>query len=727
MEKKTHGFTMPNGDTHVFIPPAPTETERGGIIAKEKTTESVEVAIGEDGKLYVPAADETLTKEDAAVDRVLKILAVNDDGTFKVGWADEAGGDVTDVQIDGKSIINNGVAEIPIGSNTTPGVFKVPGESYGLFKDNENYIRLVSLNNSEIDKRFYAKPLLGNYIDYAVKAAMTDGKGAPWTADEQAAARERMGISTNTIADMFCPEFEESGNPVTCYPVENYPLDIVASWKPIQEGGGNPYPAGYGPNLLNISRCIASENEPYGLHVTIDKDVIKIDGVPNAEVINEGEYQFAVAYTTQTELQGKGYKVTAYAEKGNIYRAWGLRTADEPQLAISARLTPGVNTDIRFRLMVSKSEPAAYYPYENIRPIHGRDNVTIKRCGENILKTDGAEEHNKVMNGITYERLENGGIHLYGTTTGRTYYRIAKTYVKIYKPIPAGEYTFCPYCKFPDGVKIYFLVNDIASGSLFSIGPGDKVKSVTRKISNNVETIDAYIVIDEAGKTIDTVVYPMLAVGSICPSAYATYTEQRICAELSEETSYGGTLDVISGIGTADWTVRTLDGTEVWNTWGVDNITKGITGFYTYVVDNYDYAYTSDAYASHTISTAESWGGGAIGFGFANENSVRYFFVSVYNELLDNTESNEKAIESWKAYLAEQYTAGTPMQIAYKLAEPVSFQVETEQIPALKGINNILTDADTVTVSGREDPVHYVDKKFAELSAAIVASASEAE
>lgn len=219
----------------------------------------------------------------------------------------------------------------------------------------------------------------------------------------------------------------------------------------------------------------------------------------------------------------------------------------------------------------------------------------------------------------------------------------------------------------------------------------------------------------------------MLAVGNTPPSTYAMYTEQCICAELSEETSYGGTLDVISGIGTADWTVRTFDGTETWNSWGVDNITKGITGFYTFDVDDYGYAYTSNAFSSHTISIPNSWGGGAIGFGFANENSTRYFFVSVYNELLDNTESNEKAVESWKAYLAAQYAAGTPVQIAYKLAEPIPFQVDGDQIPALKGINNILTDADTVTVTGREDPVHCVEKKFAELSAAIVASASEAE
>ena len=45
--QKTKGFYDRENDTvHIFIPPAPTESERGGITAKEKTTESLEVTIG---------------------------------------------------------------------------------------------------------------------------------------------------------------------------------------------------------------------------------------------------------------------------------------------------------------------------------------------------------------------------------------------------------------------------------------------------------------------------------------------------------------------------------------------------------------------------------------------------------------------------------------------------------------------------------------------------------
>ena len=44
--QKTKGFYDRENDTvHIFIPPAPTESERGGITAKEKTTESLEVLL----------------------------------------------------------------------------------------------------------------------------------------------------------------------------------------------------------------------------------------------------------------------------------------------------------------------------------------------------------------------------------------------------------------------------------------------------------------------------------------------------------------------------------------------------------------------------------------------------------------------------------------------------------------------------------------------------------
>lgn len=62
-------------------------------------------------------------------------------------------------------------------------------------------------------------------------------------------------------------------------------------------------------------------------------------------------------------------------------------------------------------------------------------------------------------------------------------------------------------------------------------------------------------------------------------------------------------------------------------------------------------------------------------------------------------------------YCAAQYAAGTPVQIAYKLKEPVPFTAAGAQpIPALSGTNTLLTDADSVSVSGRADLIRIVRK-----------------
>lgn len=68
-EIKTDGFyDRENDRKHIFIPPAPTETERGGITAKTRATESLEVTVDpETGKAYV-ALDSTLSKAGEAAD-----------------------------------------------------------------------------------------------------------------------------------------------------------------------------------------------------------------------------------------------------------------------------------------------------------------------------------------------------------------------------------------------------------------------------------------------------------------------------------------------------------------------------------------------------------------------------------------------------------------------------------------------------------------------------------
>lgn len=184
-------------------------------------------------------------------------------------------------------------------------------------------------------------------------------------------------------------------------------------------------------------------------------------------------------------------------------------------------------------------------------------------------------------------------------------------------------------------------------------------------------------------------------------------------------TIYGGEVGA-DGAGQETRRLLTLDGTESWKTWGVDKTKAGQTGFYCSVVP---YAAISD---NANVSSHFEWKqgyyvhqGANIGIGIAPEANP-YLMLCVQDTLLEDVSSDIAAVTSLKAYLAAQYAAGTPVQIAYKLATPVPFTATGGgAIKALPGTNTILTDADTLTVKGRADPIHIIQQ----LQAAFAASA----
>ena len=100
-----------------------------------------------------------------------------------------------DVQINGTSILAAGVANIPVANSST----------YGIAKFDTSSNRLVSIVNGKVQGNIASESTISNRslgqqaiavqnLDYAVKAAMCDGKGAEWTEAEKLAAQRRIGI-----------------------------------------------------------------------------------------------------------------------------------------------------------------------------------------------------------------------------------------------------------------------------------------------------------------------------------------------------------------------------------------------------------------------------------------------------------------------------------------------------------------------------------------------------
>lgn len=166
----------------------------------------------DDTELKTEIATKITAPENPEVGKVFKIKSVNDDGTFIGEWADGGVANL-DVQIDGKSIVENGIAEIPLCTKTLGSgliTIDIYSNDGGLYRANRNtgLIRVAKASNNSLDERTnnYC-PIVPVNLDYAVKAAMCDGKGAVWTADEQAAARERMGIDEwESILDITLEE-----------------------------------------------------------------------------------------------------------------------------------------------------------------------------------------------------------------------------------------------------------------------------------------------------------------------------------------------------------------------------------------------------------------------------------------------------------------------------------------------------------------------------------------
>lgn len=321
---------------------------------------------------------------------------------------------------------------------------------------------------------------------------------------------------------------------------------------------------------------------------------------------------------------------------------------------------------------------------ENIRPIKGRDSVRVERCGENLFDIGKVAETNLLTKTDRQITLKTGRVHnydLFVSTVGLTT-DVSVDYLYRLPFFPKGTY------------KISY--NTTLPGASLSIVAVAKDGSIT-VISTNSQayfTLSYGTLISIRCGPVEEVTFSniQITIGSTAPTTYTPYIGQTNTLTLPE-TVYGGEVDAVSGDVKETWKTLTLDGTENWIKWESSN-----TALFTNAFGNRR-SLDLKAICSHIMTTKSivPW------VDLVNRMQV------VDNAIGVNIAGKTEDVETWKSYLAAQYAAGTPVQICYVPAKHVPFTATGAQpLPALAGVNTVLTDADSAAVTGRADPIKRI-------------------
>ena len=298
---------------------------------------------------------------------------------------------------------------------------------------------------------------------------------------------------------------------------------------------------------------------------------------------------------------------------------------------------------------------------DNIRPISGRDAVEVTRCGVNLLDLSRCRAvHPSASYGLTVT-IRGDAVKMYGIPNiskdvENAQFRILRTDQKI-----VGAYAGKGFAK------------NGRVDSVYKISPGDNSIVIIYPLYKD--------------KLVDDELHLMYYYGNTQPTVYTPYRGDTLALALPS-TVYGGTVDAVTGDGQETWALLTLTGTEriykrdKYNLFEI-NLALPVS------------VPTSTVVASHWSGTKTT-----------NTNGL---YAENRNINVGLNTCGFDTVDDLKSYLAAQYAAGTPVQIAYKLAEPVPITATGAQpIPALSGVNTVLTDADSVTVTGRADPIKRI-------------------
>lgn len=290
---------------------------------------------------------------------------------------------------------------------------------------------------------------------------------------------------------------------------------------------------------------------------------------------------------------------------------------------------------------------------ENVRPLTGWNALNLNHARKNLFLMP--EE--KTLNGVTLSKQGDVWV-LNGTATGSVNFASAPI------TLAGGEYTLCAN-------NPVHLGYGQAIVQIYSATTGDSVYASNNKVNSSItQTITGasdYVcrIRVQSGFTYDNfVIQPQLELGSVA-TAYDAYQHELYIAKLGQ-TVYGGRYSWLTGMLTAEWYIEELQNADDWY-YHVENDYMRHT--LDHIVESMEF---DDIVCSHyTCGTDHARI--VIGGGVAR-------VLRIYRTGFTDA-------ESWIAFLDAQKAAGTPVQFAYKLAEPIEIQLAPQLITPFDGTN----------------------------------------
>lgn len=343
---------------------------------------------------------------------------------------------------------------------------------------------------------------------------------------------------------------------------------------------------------------------------------------------------------------------------------------------------------------------------DNVRPISGWTVAKVTRCGKNLLDYETAmSAAGFVKQGDEWflKNIREVNDKILWENTSGVNGKITLTYSYKYSTTSS------------QGVRFAFLYSD--GERVDNYAPASTTYA-PKVITSNAQKTLSKIIFTYGMATVSTWIKDMqIELGSTA-TEYEPYTGETHSVEFPSEagTVYGGTLDLTAGTLTVDRAYISLTGaaSEPWAKAGSGDGTyfRMVIGAIGSVVDD-------SGICSHFA--AEEIAGGTTVVGQRIFNSSAYGAVL----MIRPEDAADATVATFKAWLAEQAAANTPVQMCWKLTEPGVYTMDAGTIAALAGLNSVFADCGPVEIEYVRDTGAAIEAANADTRAMIGEASGE--